>query len=491
MGLSYLRNNPYGADDSLDDPNADPVAPVDLSALLTPELQARRLTAPGGGGPPGAPPAPPAPPTFGEPGPQGLFPAQPKLTASAPAGSLDAPAGNDLLSRFASRLGNFGAAAGPDDRREALRQAMIQAGLTMASNAGTHGLGAIAPALLGGFATYRGAVEQSAAGREHSAQVQAAEDDRKSRLAMDQGHYKQQADLQQQAIDARGDAAQAKKDQEQAKLDTHQKMLDQIQKDNPQLAAKLAPLAGSDSNAIETAYMASLKPEKAGKGPQLKDVPSGSALWSIDEDGTPHQVVPAARIPGVNLGWDVITRPDGSVYRLSKNTGEVAPVNLPPVNAASPAAMGEERRKTAAGLFNAMVAAGTVPLGPDGQPDTEAGYGKALEAADRLTSARRGGALAPGVTAPPPKPAAPEPAQKPPEGPGFFSKLYNGITGGGAPPPKAPAALPGANKLNPGGVAKTRALLASLSPVAARQKLLATGLSPAMVDAYIQAAGSQ
>lgn len=488
MGLSYLRSNPLGEDDdSFDTP--DP-GPVDLSSLLAPDLYARRPALPtlGGGGAP--PAAPPAPPSFGEPGPQGLYPAQPKLTAIAPADDQAAPPGNDLLSRFASRLGGFGTATTDDDRRQALRQALIQAGLTMASNAGTHGYSAIAPALLGGFATYRGAVDQAAAGREQAAKEQAAEDDRKARLAMDQGRYKQQADLQEQAQQDRRDQAQAKVDQRQARLDQHQEMLKVIGETDPKLAAKLAPLAGSDSNAIETAYMASLKPEKPAKGPQLKDVPSGSALWSIGEDGTPKLVVPAARVPGVNLGWDLVTRPDGTLVRINKNTGEVAPVATPPINSASPAALAEERRKTASGLFNAMVAAGTVPLGPDGQtPDAEAGYAKALEAADRLVAGRRGGALAPGVTPPPPKPTAPAPAKPADSGPGLLERLYNSVTGTGTPAAAAPKAP--APPLNPAGVNLVRsAHAAGATPVQIRAKLQAMGFSPAMIDAYVQA-GSQ
>src|SRR4051812_31013457 len=157
MGLSYLRSNPFGGQEDDSYASDSPPGPVDLSALSA-ELYARRLGLPNAGGGVAAPPSPPAPPTFGEPGPQGLFPAQPKLTATAPDDSQDASPSNDLLSRFASRLGGFGTATTDDERKQALRQAMIQAGLTMASNAGSHGYGAIAPALLGGFATYRGAV---------------------------------------------------------------------------------------------------------------------------------------------------------------------------------------------------------------------------------------------------------------------------------------------------------------------------------------------
>jgi hypothetical protein len=291
VGLSYLRSNPFGSDDGsgLDDPSADSSGPVDLSALLSPELYARRMALPGGGGPPPAPPSPPAPPTFGAPGPQGLFPAQPHLTATAPGDDQDpnAPPGNDLLSRFASRLGGFGTATTEEDRRQALRQAMVQAGLTMASNAGTHGYGAIAPALLGGFATYRGGVEQAAAGREHAAQVQAAEDDRKARLAMDKGRYQDEAQLRQDALQDRRDQAQAKVDQRQSRLDQHQAMLKIIGETDPKLAAKLAPLAGSDTAAIETAYTASLKPEKPASPKGSIQVVGRTALY-LDPDDPMH-----------------------------------------------------------------------------------------------------------------------------------------------------------------------------------------------------------
>lgn len=289
MGLSYLRSNPFGSEegDSFADPSSDsPAGPVDLSALSA-ELYARRLGLPNAGGGVAAPPSPPAPPTFGAPGPQGLFPAQPKLTATAPDDSQDASPSNDLLSRFASRLGGFGTATTDDDRKQALRQAMIQAGLTMASNAGSHGYGAIAPALLGGFASYHGALEQSAAGREQAAKEQAAEDDRQARLAMDKGRYKQQADLQQQAIDAKGEQRQAVIDEKQARLDQHQKMLDVIGKSDPGLAAKLAPLAGSSTNAIETAYTASLKPEKPVSPKGSIQVVGRTALY-LDPDDPLH-----------------------------------------------------------------------------------------------------------------------------------------------------------------------------------------------------------
>lgn len=460
MGLSYLRSNPLGGDGSLDgladlseaDLSQDPAfspsdavpGPVDVSALTSPDLFARRPGLPPvpGSAPPAAP-SPAAPPTFGAPGPQGLFPAQPKLPIAAPSDDPDDSApSNDLLSRFAARLGSFGTSATPDDQKQALRQALIQGGLTMASNAGTSGLGALAPALLGGFATYRGGIEQAAAGRQQQAQQEAAADDAKARLAMEQGRYKQQADLQQQGIDAKADAIQAKKDQQQAKLDTHQKMLDVIQKSDPDLAAKLAPLAGSDTNAIETAYMASLKPEKPDKGPQLKEVASGSALYAVNPDGSYKLLVPAARVPGVNLGWDLVKQADGTLVRISKNTGEIAPVNLPPPATGSPAAMADERRKTAAGIFGAMNAAGTIPLGADGQPDVEGAYQKALDAADRVMT-NRGGALPPGVTPPAPRPAPPVAPPKPVDsGPGFLTRLYNGITGVSSTP--APAAAPAA-----------------------------------------------
>lgn len=244
---------------------------------------------------------------------------------SPPPPNLSPMLPTDHLGGLADQLGSLGTNTTGDDRRDALRQALIQSGLTIASHAGTQGLGALAPGLLTGMASYKSDLQQVDAQRQMAAKEAAAEEDRKARLAIDQGRYQQESVDRQAALSDKSQAAAAILQNKKDALARHTAMLDKIK--DPDLKDQLAPLAGDQTGAFEKAYATAIKPESTKQGIQI--VRPGETLYDLDT-GKPRFSLPPARVPS-EPGWEVVKQDDGTLMRVNKITGQASPVQTPPL----------------------------------------------------------------------------------------------------------------------------------------------------------------
>jgi hypothetical protein len=192
------------------------------------------------------------------------------------------------MDNFTSRLGDFGYGIDQVGRRNALKQALMQAGLRMMGGAQTEGFGALAPALAEGLSAYQGGL-----GDQFKLARQREEDDlRRDQFARQEALTQAQIDNYQADNERARTDALAKAAALKAKVEERRAALAALPEEK---RARLAPLVGSDD--FDRYLYEATEPPKVEdpKAPTVRDFEDGTTRqW---DHGKSEWVVLARRPP--------------------------------------------------------------------------------------------------------------------------------------------------------------------------------------------------
>lgn len=357
-------------------PDSAGVTPADLGSLA--------------GIPVGAPPTGPPP---GPPGPPAATPG----AAGGAAATGDQAAPSDFLSRMAARIGGLGYNVTPGDQTNALRQALMTMGATMASRAGLPiseggGWGALGSGIAAGVGGLNQSLARQAAAEEQSRRDDAAEQREDDRLSMEKERFSEQqkrdALADRRLQDTEQKAALSQKQDQAARLDFIRTV--SSGSDSHRLLSMMGAPAGE--------FWKAANEVDSDTKPGVYEV-HGVGLVYVDKDHNATTVVKEVRKPETDLFSPVQT--DQGVGVFNKRTGEITSTDF----GTKPGAGGMDHVAAAAGKLLSEAANNGDPFGLIVKGDQEKSIANARSMAQKLA--------AQGAPTPPPAPAGPSPAGPP------------------------------------------------------------------------------